>query len=78
MHAAARCPLPAQATDPERPLNPRFMEPLPKIAFGVTKAETEREREARRSGRASKRDRDASSENYGDDVAVGMQFISDI
>ena len=32
--------------DRERPLNPRFMEPLPKIAFGVTKAETEREREA--------------------------------
>ena len=75
MHAAARCPLPAQATDPERPLNPRFMEPLPKIAFGVTKAETEREREAIGAGKG---DRDASSENYGDDVAVGMQFISDI
>ena len=59
--------------DRERPLNPRFMEPLPKIAFGVTKAETETERE-----RGEQGDRDASPENYGDDVAVGMQFISDI
>ena len=34
MHAAARCP-----PKRPRPLNPRFMEPLPKIAFGVTKVE---------------------------------------
>ena len=42
------------------------MEPLPKIAFGVTKAETERERGDR--GEAEGETRDASSENYGDDA----------